>query len=613
MIENSIHILKRAYRYIFLVQNRDYWNACPFEYDTGKDLVLSFDFAVVHMVKLAGGEAKYIDHIVSSAIMEKYNYRTYEFFATWHYNAAKEDIFSYRGVEVASAFRIEIWNDITYYVRIFVNLYELFKKVKYESLYTGIDDQVVVNILEYLKIGAINWSKLEDKGKYAAEYYFPIFKWMEEALHPSNIKRKLKVHVIRVFGRMLDFVDQLRNRAKTIIYIYVERYHPTNNIINELKAASNIKMVRSDFSSVSDMFSGVHLPIFIYKSNKHNDIIKKVLDKFDKEKYARLFVDNIDISNELYRLIVKRVSPLIAKSFSILDVIIDFFSKRQLALMITIASIGLINRLMINYCKKNDIPVYMIINGLLANSFLDEAKEGTWINSYGDSVRKNYFKGMDNIVCLGDPRMDKYSKQVNERQVNFGKPTIGIGASGFTNVDLNCYLAIEFEFLNDIMKACEVLRQNGREMEIIIKIRANGYIQQYKNFLEEYYPDIPVKLYDTIPMEQVYEKIDYLISIYSQTLFEASCRGIPALYYKNDTQYFHPPFDGESELVTAFTQEDLIEKIEAFYKRDKLYDAFKRKEIMEKYIGPLDGQNLKRNMDFIYHMISNNDSGQQCP
>ena len=564
--------------------------------------MLSFDFAVINMVKSAGGDAQYIDHIVSSDILEKYNYKTYDFFASWHYNAAKEDIFSYRGIEVGSAFRIEIWNDITYYVRLYVNLHELFKRIRYEAIYSGIEDPIVTNIIESINITTVKWSKSEEKQ--AVEYYFPIFKWMDESLYPNHFRYKVKVFILRIFGRAFGLIEKLKNLIEKKKYVYIERYHPTNDIIAELKEARIIRMVRSNFNGIADMFSGTHLPIYVSSDNyNQNSQTKKIVEKFEEEKCATLFVDDKDISNEIYKLIIIRILPLISKYINMADIILKYFSRRQLRLMIAFSSIGVVNRLMINYCKKNNIPIFLIINGLLLNSFLDEAKGGTFINSYSDSIRKNYFKGMGNIVCLGDPRMDKYSMCRSERLTDYSKPTIGIGASGFTNVDLNCYLAIEFEFLNDLMKAFKILRENGKDMNIIIKVRPNGYINQYRSFLEEYYPDIPVSIFDYIPMKDVYEKADFFISIYSQALFEASCFGMPVLYYKNDTQYFHPPFDGESEIVTAFTPEDLIKKIEAFYHRDKIYDTFKRKEIMEKYVGPLDGQNLKRNMDFIYSLV----------
>jgi len=603
--DNSLRISKRAYRNIFFVQNRDYWFACPFDYDKDQDIVLSFDFAVVHLVRLAGGEAQYIDHVVDTGILEEYNYKTYKFFASWHYNKAKEDIFRYRGIEIGSAFRIEIWNDITFYVRIVANIHAFLSRIQYDNIYSGIDNVTVHDVFRFLKLKAINWTKKENSN--TCEYYFPIHQWMEEKLHPSNFKYKLKISVIKLFFVLSDFVKLFGRKAKMKKNVYVERYYPTDAIISEFKKENNIRMVRSDFNSITDMFSGLHLPVFVDAGDaKHAFQAKRMLEKFEREKSAVMFFDNLDISKELFALIIKRISPLLAKHLTITDLIINYFRKNELNLMITYSSIGVVNRLVINYCKKSNIPIYMVINGLLANSFLDEAKQGTWINSYGDSVKSHYFRDMDNIVCLGDPRMDKYSYCQKERRTDYAKPIIGIGASGFTNVDLNCYLAIEFEFLKDVLNACQSLKKAGREMDIVIKIRSNGYIQQYRNFLDEYFPDMSVRLFENAPMKEFLEEVDFFISIYSQTLFEASCLGIPVLYYKNDTQIFHPPFDGKSELVTAFSQEDLVRKIEAFYNSDAMYDAFKEKANMEKYIGPLDGQNLKRNMDFIYSLMQNN-------
>lgn len=79
--------------------------------------------------------------------------------------------------------------------------------------------------------------------------------------------------------------------------------------------------------------------------------------------------------------------------------------------------------------------------------------------------------------------------------------------------------------------------------------------------------------------------------------------GIPALYYKKDTEYFQPPFDGESELTTARGFGELAEAVRDFYEGSPRYDAFLRREVMEKYIGPLDGLNLERNLSFIRRML----------
>jgi spore coat polysaccharide biosynthesis predicted glycosyltransferase SpsG len=104
-------------------------------------------------------------------------------------------------------------------------------------------------------------------------------------------------------------------------------------------------------------------------------------------------------------------------------------------------------------------------------------------------------------------------------------------------------------------------------------------------------------------MREVLLKAEFFISIYSQTLFEASCLGIPVLYYKKDTQVSHPPFDGKSELVTAFCFDDLVAKMEMFYSNHSIYEPFMDKKVMEKYVGALDGKNTERNLDFIYSLV----------
>ena len=103
-------------------------------------------------------------------------------------------------------------------------------------------------------------------------------------------------------------------------------------------------------------------------------------------------------------------------------------------------------------------------------------------------------------------------------------------------------------------------------------------------------------------MREVLEESDFYISIYSQTLFEASCLGIPCVYYKKDNEYLDPPFDGKSELVTALSSEELVECLHDFISGHPRYDAFLQRQVMEKYIGPLDGKNAERNVAMIYRM-----------
>jgi UDP-N-acetylglucosamine 2-epimerase len=246
----------------------------------------------------------------------------------------------------------------------------------------------------------------------------------------------------------------------------------------------------------------------------------------------------------------------------------------------------------------------MVINGMLLNNHQDEAKYATVINSYGESIKENYFKDMDNIVTLGDPRMDIYAN-IEKNNINREVPTITIGASGFNPVVLNSYVAVEFDFMYDILSAFKTLRQKGEKFNIIIKVRPNGYKQQYLDFSKDYFKDLSITIESTAPMIEVLKKTDFYISIYSQTLFEASCLGIPVVYYKKDTEINNKPFNGKSELVTIDNKNDLIQAFYDFQNKHERYKLFLDRKIMEKYIGFLDGKNLERNLEFIENILNN--------
>jgi len=117
------------------------------------------------------------------------------------------------------------------------------------------------------------------------------------------------------------------------------------------------------------------------------------------------------------------------------------------------------------------------------------------------------------------------------------------------------------------------------------------------------------RIVDDLPMVTVLEETDFFVTIYSQTLFEASCMGIPVVYHKCDREIMDPPFDGKSELVMTFDVPELEEALTDFLSGSTRFDAFMNKKIMEKYIGPLDGKNLERNMDFVLNLLSQESHG----
>jgi hypothetical protein len=598
------NMLEKNYRNIFLVQNRAYWKTCPFPYDPGLDLVLTFDFAVLTEIKSYGGNGAYLDHLVDSETMERYNHDTYDFFAQWHRDADKRDLFVYKGIPFGNAFRMEIWNDITYNVRIFLNLLEI-KKTNSERIYAGIEDECVLCYLKLLSIKHYTWC-LQNSLQYQ-EYYFPVFRWMMEKIHPSGAKQFLKTIIWRTLDILFQACDCILSSYTRTNCIFVHRYYPTLKIIDFLKMKKDFRLILETYSKNFSFFKERRLPVDrLWIPGYYRDSAKKIMSSFLERKTAQWRIGDFDLASSLYQVILSRIVQSLPSYLFTIETIMRQFARKKLILMITTTNIGMTNCLILNYCHKNKIPSYLIINGLLWGSYLDEGKDATWINSYGNSIKQNYFKEMTNVVCLGDPRMDAYAT-VTKNRINYVNPTIVIGAGGFSNINLNSYVAFEFDFLNDIMNVCRDFMRAGKAFKLCIKVRANGYIDQYAAFLKEYYPDLSVTFCDKVSMKDLLINTDLYISIYSQTLFEASCLGIPALYYKKDTEENDPPFDGKSELVTAMSVSDLKEKMNLFFQRSSLYDSFREKSVMEKYIGSLDGCNLKRNIDFIYSLFTDSE------
>jgi hypothetical protein len=598
VLRKNICLPDRPYRHVFLVQNRDYWQACPYNYDAKVDLVLTFDFALVRQITLQGGTAAFLDHLVDNAIMERYNFETYDFFAKWYLDRDGHDLFAYQGVAVGNAFRLHLWNDLTYLARMALNLLAV-RRLTYDRVLVGLSDTMTADLLPTLGLKSEAWCATG--APKAPEYAFPIFRWMDERVGSVSLKQRLKALVKDGASWVQRWGDRLKLLSNLPLDVFVQSYYPTHRLIRRLKQDGRVNVILDTVTWGKDLTRERRLAVG-KPGRRHRRLAEEMVDRFQGEKASHWQVEDLDLSGCLYPIFLERIARHLPEYLKTLEDVAAYFAERQLRLMVPVTETWTINCLLMNYCQARGIPTYLIINGYLGAAYLDEAKHATWVNAYGESIQHHYFRGMSNVVCLGDPRMDDYVNRPPVKRARTDRPTIMIGTAGFNNIDLNSYVAYEFDFLNDLMAACRTLQARGRKMDLVLKVRTNGYLSQYGAFLAEYYPDLAVQLIDRVPFSQVVQRADFYISFYSQTLFEASCLGIPVLYFKKDTEISDPPFDGNSELVTACSFEDLVNKMELFYQRDPIYLPFQDKAVMEKYLGPLDGHNLERNLEFIYSL-----------
>lgn len=599
----------KSYRHILILESREWWDGCSAGFDPARDLVLTYDLALQRMVKNLGGQALYIDHLVDAQVMQLNNFHTYGFFKDWHFDVDGEDIFIHRGIPFGFAFRIEIWNDLLSYVLNRSNLERLLE-LKFGQLLVGTDSGLVESILA--EIGISITPVVRPQIRERTTYYFPIQRWMDEKIRPKKFKNKIMRWFITCQGIVTSCVDRILEWRKKKTLIYFQFYHPTRKIFEMLNQDQDVKLVLSHFTpgrKVSKYLAEHPIPISGATSTFAIDA-QRLMQAFQDKRHAKLILENsCDITDRVYAIIQKRIESRIKEYLRDLDFIIDYLDRHTPQLEVMIANIGRVDTLVDCVCKKRGIPSYLIINGLMGPDYLDESKYATVINAYSDNIKESYFRGMGNIVCLGDPRMDDYVTAATIRSVNRICPTVTIGASGFNNIDLNSYVAIEFEFLWDVLHALQTIRKQGIELRVIIKVRPNGYREQYQAFSDEYFPGLLSEIQDIIPMRSVLERTDLYISIYSQTLFEASCLGIPCIYHKKDTEIINAPFDGKSELVTTYDNSDLVKAIRDFIDGSDRYNLFLKKMVMEKYIGPLDGKNLKRNLSFIYDLLKTGREG----
>jgi len=593
-------------RNIFVVESRSSWAVFQTIFDPALDLVLTYDFALRKQIEEVGGTVFYVDHLCEPSFMQENNFLTYKFFRDWHLDVKGADLFRYREVEFGFSFRIEIWNDFTFYVRNRLCLEQL-RSLVWENIYLDEALPILGEVLDDMSIAFKTKGAVEKKAAPFPGYFFPIHRWMNERLRIRLPRHVLRDLVVTVQGLVMSWLDRLTDRVQHKAGVFVQEYHPTRHLLQRLKKQPDIRVVQAHFSSAPGLMKYLkERPIPVYGSCKpYQNEAARLIENFRQLRSARLVLSNgVDITEEAYRVIERKVVEVLPESLRALNCVIDYLDRHPLRLEILIANIGQVAMLVDCVAKSRGVPSYMIINGLLGSAYLDEAKYATLINAYSTSIREHYFRGMSNIVCLGDPRMDAYTK-VPAKNINRRRPTITIGASGFNNTDLNSFLAVEFEFLHDVLSSISELGAEVESVRVVLKVRPNGYRAQYQMFTEEYFPGMVDTIVDMVPMREVLDESDLFISIYSQTLFEASCLGIPVIYHKRDRETMDPPFDGKSELVTTHDCSDLLYAMRDFLLGNNRFDAFLDKAVMEKYVGPLDGNNLERNYNFVVELLRN--------
>jgi hypothetical protein len=589
-------IVNNEFNNVFIVDNRNSWVNCIQLFNAKTDIVFCLDFGLKNELDKKEVNVFYLDHIVEPKILQDANYQMHHFLDNWFKDDLGKDLLVYRGLKIGDALLLNLITDVTLFCHFFFNVIA-FNKLKYKKLFLAIEDKLILDVFDKIKLKyqIVNRDVTDTK---IPDYTFPISFWVNTKLYKKSLTQKLAVLLKSVLSYGHYLVDLIKKKKYNL---YIQDYHPTKKIISNFLNTKNIAIRTSDYCIQSNILKQRRIPkkFSIKKKNDEENMLKT----FISSKKQNWYYEEYNLSEFLYEIITPIITDKLREACNTADIIIKHFQKVNYSLIVPVTNYWLENRLIMNHAINKNIPIFMIANGLLNMSFERDGRDSDYVNCYSETVKEDYFNNSKKTICLGDPRMDKYFL-TQKKQINREIPTIIIGAAGFNPIDLNSYLAYEFDFLYDILIVLKKLTKNGLKNKTILKVRDNGYAHQYQSFVKEYFSELDVQIIKEMSFSTLITQADLYISIYSQTLIEASCLEIPVIYYKKDNQFINRPFDGNSELVTAKNIDELREKIKLFYDQSDIFNAFMEKSTLEKYIGPLDGKNTERNIEFIMKIIT---------
>lgn len=589
---------KKTFKKILLIEDRTIWAAAPRPL-TGDDLVLTFDYGLMRDIRAAGFQAGVLDHVVEPSVMNKLDYAMYGFLTGWHIDSGGQEIFIHEDVPFGECFRQDVWNDISYLTRMTICMLAI-KGISASSVEYSLKEPISRSLA-----GQFGFVEVPYPVRAGEEvvYMARMFEYMDKVIRPKGFlheSRKYLRFVQNIIYSLVDIVSGSRWDGRRAFF---QLYFPVIPVVRLAIKEKSMGIFTEGFpGNFWEKLALFPLPAVIV-GKRHETTAKRLLEKYEESAAASFMVEGVDLGGMLHERIRKRLVSRLPEYVATIESFSKFFSRHKLNVIVLIANIGMKANILRIWGRLHGVPSYLVINGFMSGDYYPEARNADWINSYSASIRHNYYKDAANVICLGDPRMDEYYVRAQSLIRSSGRlPRVIIGSSCSDPAHLNGYLCEEFEFLEGVLAACRRCRASGHKFNLVIKIRKNNYIDQYHAFCREFYQDQPIQIIDSVPMLDVLSEADLYITMYSQSHLEAAFLGVPSICFKNDDFVFDPPFDGKSELLTASTSDELYGYMERFFSGEPVGRELMEREVLEKYWGPLDGQNTRRNLDFILEL-----------
>ena len=593
-------------RNIYIVEDRSCWISTPEDFDPEHDLVLTFDFSLWHLIRSMGGRAEFLDSLSTQAENQSNNFVIQNYLRRWYLDENVEDIFIHQNINFGPSLLLEIWNDVVDEVRLSLCL-SVVSNTSFEKLFLISPSERLQNFVSYMGISAEVHHADRDLG--SAVYYFPIQQWLNSKFSHSSPLLRFSEFVLNKRAQGVFVLLRLGILGTKKKNIFIHEYHPTRDILSHFQQSRNYRVFQGDISRSRGikglLLRDIPIPLYGRPSDYSRKSEELARDFLSHSSSSIVTTNGQDLTLRVKDLIYRRLNTVLPKYLQSLSSINRNFNTMNLSLIVLISNLGRIPSLLHCVSRGSDIPSYLVINGMLLSDFTDDSKMATHINAYSESIKDNYFSQQRNVFALGDPRMDRYAK-IRRKAPERDRPVVTIGTSGFNPVDLNSNLAVEFQFLAEVLTAMQEATHGDFQPRVVLKCRENNYKHQYQSFVSEYFSSMEVDIASEVSIDEVLSKSDLYISISSQTIFQAAAMGVRTIYHQSDRELMHTPFDGKSEIITTSDVSSLRDALRDFAWGSSRFDLFLDKSVLEKYIGPLDGHNLRRNLDFIENLVTRN-------
>jgi len=330
-----------------------------------------------------------------------------------------------------------------------------------------------------------------------------------------------------------------------------------------------------------------HRGAFRYK--KELDRIRKEWRQFLVNHKERFNYFGMDFSGYIDNEVSWAIENIFPALMEVTDKASAVFKKAGVDCLLSQTDSPITYRYIYNIAKKNGIRNFTQPDGI-RSTIEPGYRHADNVLVYSEAMRSDLAsEGVSSSFhVVGNPRFQAVYRQRESKGAEPALPLrvlIGMKAEGPQVI--GHHYSSSNALLEEILRALRPFKDRIR-----ITVRTNpGQSECLEQIKRLYLPqdDFEIQRGETIPFEVAAQGQDLFIMSWTTAIVEAAVLGKMVIYYANDAVFQYPPFDGASELAALRTNGELEEAIKEILNGGReRYLRFGKKDVMEKYAGPLE-------------------------